>query len=236
MYEMERQVYCSNIASNNEIRNSAVVDILQDASNFHLEYHPVMAPFFEKENCVMYLISRQIDILRRPVYGEKIRVKTWTFELKRMYGYRNTVVYGEDGKPCILGAAGGAFMDTLTQKPIRIPQELVEKVPVYERLDMEYKPRKIVLPDTEPQFFEPLNIRKCDIDMNKHVNNARYVDITDEYLPEDAVVTNMRIEYKIPVKRGMTVVPAVYNQGNTIIVSLNDTENRSCCIVEYVVK
>lgn len=236
MYEMDRQIYCSDIGENDEIRNSAVVDILQDASNFHLEYHPVMSPFFRNEHCVMYLVSRQIDILRRPVYGEKIHIKTWTFELKRMYGYRNTVVYGEDGKPCILGVAGGAFMDTVTQKPIRVPQELVDRVSVYDRLDMEYKPRKIALPDIKPQRFEPVAVRRCDIDMNKHVNNARYVDITDEYLPEDAVVTNMRIEYKIPIKRGMTVIPDVYSQGNTIIVSLRDIEDRACCVVEYTVK
>ncbi len=236
MYEMDRQIYCSDIGENDEIRNSAVVDILQDASNFHLQYHPVMSPFFRDEHCVMYLISRQIDILRRPVYGEKIHIKTWTFELKRMYGYRNTVIYGEDGKPCILGVAGGAFMDTVTQKPIRVPQKLVDRVCVYDRFDMEYKSRKIALPDSSPRRFEPVVIRRCDIDMNKHVNNARYVDITDEYLPQDAIVTNMRIEYKIPIKRGMTAVPVVYSQENTVVVSLNDIKERPCCVVEYTLK
>jgi FHS family L-fucose permease-like MFS transporter len=45
----------------------------------------------------MFLVSRQLDIVRRPEQNEKLTVKTWTYELKRMYGYRNTVIYDENG-------------------------------------------------------------------------------------------------------------------------------------------
>lgn len=93
MYEMKRTVNCSQIGSHGIIRNSCLVDLLQDCSVIHLDTHPVMSPFFEKENCVMFLVSRQLDIVRRPEQNEKLTVKTWTYELKRMYGYRNTVIY-----------------------------------------------------------------------------------------------------------------------------------------------
>ena len=84
MYEMKRTVNCSQIGSHGIIRNSCLVDLLQDCSVIHLDTHPVMSPFFEKENCVMFLVSRQLDIVRRPEQNEKLTVKTWTYELKRM--------------------------------------------------------------------------------------------------------------------------------------------------------
>ena len=75
MYEMKRTVNCSQIGSHGIIRNSCLVDLLQDCSVIHLDTHPVMSPFFEKENCVMFLVSRQLDIVRRPEQNEKLTVK-----------------------------------------------------------------------------------------------------------------------------------------------------------------
>ena len=56
MYEMKRTVNCSQIGSHGIIRNSCLVDLLQDCSVIHLDTHPVMSPFLEKENCVMFLV------------------------------------------------------------------------------------------------------------------------------------------------------------------------------------
>lgn len=234
MYEMERNVNCSNIGADGVMKNSAIIDFLQDCSVLHLDTHPVMSPFFEKEKCVMFLVSRQLDIIRRPGYQEKVKIKTWTYELKRMYGYRNTVIYGEDGKPCITAIASGAFMDKTTQRPIKVPQELVDRVTLYPKLDMEYLPRKIALPDTEPQHVKNINVLKCFIDMNRHVNNARYIDIADEFINNESSVKRIRVEYKKPLKHDDFVKALIYPEDNSQIVVLADENDKPYCVVEYV--
>ncbi|WP_243113154.1 acyl-ACP thioesterase domain-containing protein [Ruminococcus sp. Marseille-P6503] len=236
MFEMSRTVNCSNIGEDGKARNSAIVDFLQDSSIFHLDSHPVMSPFFREENCVMFLVSRQIDIARRPFYGEKIKIRTWTYELKRMYGYRNTIIYSENGEPLVKSIASGAFMDNVSQRPRKVPQELVDRVKLYPKEDMEYLPRKITLPDSEPEVFPPLHIMKCYIDMNHHVNNARYIDIADEYLPENADISRMRIEYKMPLKRADTAIPRVFSEDGAVTVDISDENGKSFCIVEYTLK
>lgn len=234
MFEMERTVFCSHLGEGGVLRNSMLVDYLQDTSSRHLETHPVLADFWEKEKCVMFLVSRQIDILRRPVYNEKLKIRTRTYELNRMYGFRNTVIYGEDGEPCVYSSAGGAFMSTVTLKPMRVSAEIIKKVKTYDRLEqMEYLPRKIALPESEPDITAPVSIRKCDIDMNDHVNNARYLDIADEFVENCSAVRRMRIEYKQPVKKGDIITAAVYKSDDRTIVSLDDEQGRQCCILEY---
>lgn len=234
MFEMERTVFCSHLGEGGELRNSMLVDYLQDTSSRHLETHPVLAEFFEKEDCVMFLISRQIDILRRPVYGEKLRIMTRTYELNRMYGFRNTVICGEDGSVCVYSSAGGAFMNTQTLKPMRVPAELIERVQIYERMEqMEYLPRKIALPDRQPDLVSQVMIRKCDIDMNEHVNNARYLDIADEYVENCSSVKRLRIEYKQPVKKDDTITAAVYHDENSSVIALENGSGKQCCILEY---
>lgn len=49
MYEMKRTVNCSQIGSHGIIRNSCLVDLLQDCSVIHLDTHPVIRLFLRKK-------------------------------------------------------------------------------------------------------------------------------------------------------------------------------------------
>lgn len=55
MYEMKRTVNCSQIGSHGIIRNSCLVDLLQDCSVIHLDTHPVMSPFLRKKTASCFL-------------------------------------------------------------------------------------------------------------------------------------------------------------------------------------
>ena len=206
---------------------------LQDTSDLHLASHPVLAPFFEETGCVMFLTSRQVDIIRRPAYKEIITAKTRTYELNRMYGFRNTILLDENGEIIVKSIAGGAFMDLKTGRPIRGDKELIDRIKVYDKIDMEYLPRKISLPESEPVKCSQVSIRHSDIDMFGHVNNARYFDLTDELVDEHSSARRLRVEYKLPVKYGDSVSAEVYSRENIRTAVLNDDSGKRCCTVEY---
>ena len=71
-----------------------------------------------------------------------------------------------------------------------------------------------------------------DIDYNQHTNNANYVRMALELLPENFVVRSMRVEYKIPAKLGNVLVPEVINAGNVIYVVLK-LDERDSTIMEF---
>lgn len=233
MYEMTRTVKCSDIGSDSKMKNSAVVDFLQDCSMFHLDGEPVMSPFFKKENCIMFLVSRQVDILKKPEYSQRVKVKTWVTELTKLYGTRNTVIYDEKGEPCCLCTAVGAFMSRDTMKPMFVPQELVERVEKLPPVNMEMLSRKIKLPKTEPVVYENVPVLKHYIDMYNHVNNARYVDMTDEYVKNVHDVKRIRIEYKKPLKYGEYAQARVFENGNITTVDICSKEGKPYCVCEY---
>ncbi|MBQ8119394.1 MAG: acyl-ACP thioesterase [Ruminococcus sp.] len=234
IYEMQRTVRCSQIGEDGAMRSSALVDFMQDCSLGHLDNEPVMTPYFRETGCIMFLISRQLDIVRKPQLDEKVTVKTWCYELNRLYGFRNTVIYGENGEILVKSIAGGCFIDSASMRTMKVPQEVIDRVKLEPKLeDIQYLPRKITLPDCEPQTFENVHINRCFIDMNKHVNNARYLDITDEFLPDGAKVKRIRCEYKLPVRRDSIVIPKVYTQGNILTVDLTTPQGKCCTAVEY---
>ena len=51
-----------------------------------------------------------------------------------------------------------------------------------EKLDMDYAPRKIILPG-EYQQQEAFAVQKHHLDTNHHVNNCQYVQMAMDYLP-----------------------------------------------------
>ncbi|MBP3793428.1 MAG: acyl-ACP thioesterase [Ruminococcus sp.] len=234
IYEMKRTVRCSQIGEDGAIRNSALVDFLQDCSLKHLDNEPVMSPFFRETGCIMFLISRQLDIVRKPMLDENVTVRTWTYELNRLYGFRNTVIYGESGDILIKSIAGGCFIDSANMRTTKVPQEVIDRVVKEPKLeDMEYLSRKISLPHTPAKVFDPVQINRCFIDMNKHVNNARYIDITDEFLPDGVQAKRIRCEYKLPVRRDSVVIPKVYTTNGLVAVDLCSPEDKSYALVEY---
>lgn len=233
MFETERRIYCSQLGEKGVIRNSGIIDLLQDTSDLHLMNHPVLSPFFKETGSVMFLTNRQVDIVRRPAYGERVFTKTWTYELNRMYGFRNTLILGEKGDVCVKAIAGGAFMDVKTCRPIRISSDLIAQVKCYEPMEMEQLPRKITIPDEVPAITCQVPIRRSDIDMNSHVNNARYLDITDELFDECGQAKRLRAEYKVPIRRGDIIYADRFNTEKGCIVCLRSEEGKVYCTVEY---
>ena len=52
------------------------------------------------------------------------------------------------------------------------------------QLEMNYKDRRIILPKEGGEVLDPVRVLRADIDYNRHMNNANYVRVAMELLPE----------------------------------------------------
>ena len=64
------------------------------------------------------------------------------------------------------------------------------------------------------------------------LNNANYVRMAMELLPEEFVISGLRVEYRVAAKFGDSLVPTVYKNGKTIIISLSIGEDVAA-IIEF---
>lgn len=232
MLSISRRVEVSDIAQNGHIRLSALVDMLQDCAFDHLQADATLKPYFAQTGNVMFLVSRQIDIKRFPVYGEQLTVSTWCYELKRMYGFRNTIITDSSGNVCACAYETGAFADLATSRPVKIPQELADKVEKHPAYDMEYTSRKVALPESEPDKTSQLAVYGSFVDMYGHVNNARYIELSEDFIPEGREVRRVRIEYKQPLKKQSAAARAWVSDDN-VVTEIADEQGKSCCVIEY---
>lgn len=232
MYSLNYKVTTSTCDSQGQLKLYSALQMMQDCSEMWIDSEPVVKQYFTQQNMAQLLASRQVEILRVPAYKEQLTVTTSVYGMKPMFGFRNTFIYDAEGKPCYRTWSMGAFVDKTTGKLKRVDQTTIDAMTLEPQLDMNYADRRIILPKEQGNIMEPVQVMRADIDYNKHMNNANYVRIAMEMLPEDFIVSGLRVEYRVAAKLGDMLIPTVYHVANNIIVSLT-VGNEVCAIIEF---
>ena len=134
---------------------------------------------------------------------------------------RNFKIEDESGEVILKANSIWVFIDTQTGKPTRPIPEMLEKYPPEPQLDMEYLGRKLpVLPMGEKK--PSLRVPHYFIDTNHHVNNAKYILMGEEFLPEQFAVCRIRAEYKKAAVLGDMICPEVVIETDRVGVKLCD--------------
>lgn len=234
MYEISQRVAASHTDAEGRMKFVAAMDMMQDCSQFWMESEPAIERYFRERGIAQVLVSRQADVIRLPRYGERLLVQTSVYQCQSFIGYRNTVIRDEAGLPCVKSWSTGAFVVMETGKPAKLPDEQLGLLTMDPKLEMDYQNKKIRLPGEAGEDLPPARVRRNDIDFNRHVNNARYVELALEYLGEDFAVSRFRAEYKRPAAYGDTFYPRLIKAGrDTIYVLLNNNAGEPFTVMEF---
>ena len=232
MYRLHEKVTISKCDPAGRLSLHAALQMMQDCSELWLDSEPTVRDAFNRLGMAQILVSRQVEILRVPLCKEDLTVETSVWDVKPMFGYRNTFIYDARGLPCYRTWSMGAFIDRATGKLRRADSEALSAMHLEPRLDMTYADRRIPLPDTPGTPMPPVPVRPTDIDYNRHMNNAHYVRAAMDLLPEDFQVSTLRVEYRTPAKSGDLLHPTLHRTPTTHLVhfTLRDT---SSALVEF---
>ncbi len=232
MYSLIYKVTTSTCDSEGKLKLYSALQMMQDCSEMWIDSEPQVKDYFARENMAQLLASRQVEIVRVPDFKEELTVTTSVYGMKPMFGFRNTFIYDAEGKPCYRTWSMGAFVDKANGKLKRVDDTVAGSLLIEPQLEMNYKDRRIILPKTEGEVLEPVKVMRADIDYNKHLNNANYVRMAMELLPEDFEIKGLRVEYRVAAKLGDMLIPTIYKHDGVIIVSLSIGEDVST-IIEF---
>ena len=233
MYSLNYKVTTSTCDSDGKLKLYSALQMMQDCSEMWIDSEQGVKDYFEKENMAQLLASRQVEVIRRPSFKEELTVTTSVYGMKSMFGFRNTFIYDAEGLPCYRTWSMGAFVDKGTGKLKKVDDQTISTMLLEPKLDMNYKDRRIILPKEGGTVLAPVAVQRSDIDYNKHVNNANYIRMAMELLPEGFEVKGLRVEYRVPAKLNDQLVPTVYQQDELFIVALN-IGNDVSTIIEFI--
>ena len=221
MYSLNYIVTTSTCDSGGRLKLYSALQMMQDCSEMWIDSEPGVKQFFTEQNMTQLLATRQVEIIRVPEFKEKLTVTTSVYGMKPMFGFRNTFIYDERGKPCYKTWSMGAFVDKSSGKLKRVDDSTIASMNIEPQLEMNYKDRRVILPKEGGMVMEPVKVLRADIDYNKHLNNANYVRMAMELLPEGFNVKGLRVEYRIAAKLGDVLTPTIYKTDASIIVALS---------------
>jgi acyl-ACP thioesterase len=232
MYSLKYKVTTSTCDSEGRLKLYSALQMMQDCSEMWIDSEPGVKQYFAEQNMAQLLATRQVEIVRTPEYKEELTVTSTVYGMKPMFGFRNTFIYDAEGRPCYKTWSMGAFVDRQTGKLKRVDDATIASMTLEPQLEMNYKDRRIMLPKIGGQLLDPIKVLRADIDYNKHMNNANYVRVAMELLPEDFTVRGLRVEYRVAAKLGDMLIPTVFQTEGGIIVSLSIGDDVSA-IVEF---
>ena len=232
MYTLNYKVTTSTCDSEGRLKLYSALQMMQDCSEMWIDSEPEVKAYFARENMAQLLASRQVEVLRVPSFKEELTVTTSVYEMKPMFGFRNTFIYDAFGRPCYRTWSMGAFVDKATGKLKRVDDAVANTLLIEPQLEMNYRDRRIILPKGGGEAFAPIKVMRADIDYNRHVNNANYIRMAMELLPDDFEIKELRVEYRVAAKLGDTLTPTMYRIDDGFVIALS-IGNEVSAIVEF---
>jgi len=233
MYTFDSRIRYSETDSEGFLSMQEMLNYFQDSSTFQSEDLELGISYMKEQKMVWVLSSWQIVVDRYPVLGERVTVGTLPYDFKGFMGYRNFFMRDEAGNYLAKANSIWSLLSTESGKPALPTELMLTKYGVEEKLDMEYAPRKIRVPEGG-EGQEPVVVRNHHLDSNQHVNNGQYVSIAAGYLPREFCIAQLRAEYKKQAFLGDVFYPNVTEIQNGYIVSLNDAEGIPYMIGEFL--
>ncbi len=235
MYEVNGKIRYSETDSEGRLTLPALLNYFQDCSCFQSETLGVGIKYMEERHIAWVLSSWQICLNQLPELAEDIKTQTWPYDMQGFFGYRNFCMVTPDNEKLAYANSLWVLIDTETGRPTRIPEVIKEYYKNEPQLPMECSERKIPVPK-EYIEKEPIPVLKYFIDTNQHVNNEKYVMIAQEFLPDEFVVGEVRVEYKKAALLNDILYPRVTEEDNRVTVIIGDEEGRPYATVLFIKK
>ena len=235
MYQFESRVRYSEVDSHRRLTLPALFNYMQDCCSFQSEQFGVGVDYLTKIHAAWVIASWEVQLERKPTFGEKICVKTWPYAFRGFCGYRNFLLESAQGELLVRANSVWVFLDAKTMRPARIAEGICRAYEnaLCEPLSGNWSDRKIILPEGGEEK-EPLRVAHAWIDTNGHMNNERYIEAALEYLPQDYGVSGLRVEYKHSAMLGDRLYPVVSEEQGSMTVVLANEKQRPYAVVQFV--
>lgn len=189
---------------------SHLCNYLQETASVHAQKLGFSKKNFEPMGLTWVLTRMRVRLDAYPAWGEDVVVLTYPRSMRKLTAYRDFVLSRPDGAPMGVATSEWMVMDINSRRAGRLP-ELVGacannvRPPVWEgeafgRLDF---------PEAEDAIALKFAVQHSHIDLNRHVNNVRYLEWMMECAPEagsGSRVADMEVVFRGEARHGDVVV------------------------------
>lgn len=174
IWEDEYNIKTFNVDLNNKLTLWSLCGFLQQGADSHANYFKAGYSELIKQNKVWMLSRLKLKIFKQAFLNETIKIQTWVSFYDRLFSYRDYHVLDKNNE--ILAAARTAWI------VYDINTKTISNVEFFVNNYMRFIDKCIINDKIEKLRFKELKdenrafpVRFSDIDINKHVNNVKYI-------------------------------------------------------------
>ena len=186
LYSKDYNVEVNHVDFNGILKLSSLFTYFQDIAGLHAENLGMGMKTLYKNHGVLWVLARiRVDIVRYPMWNEKITIETWPQEPNKIEFMRDFLVKDTQGNILAKAVSTWVIIDEETRR-IKKTQSIYTEYP------LTVKERAIccklgnLKPEGQLELVYKRKVMYSDIDINGHLNNSKYVDfIMDSFNFDD---------------------------------------------------
>lgn len=179
LWETTLKIRAFDVDANNRIKLSTIFDYFQDAASNHAEELKVGYSNLYKKGYFWVLYWAKLDFLIYPKVMDEVKIQTWGKKQFKFYSMRDFLMLDSNGEISCKATTAWLFLDAKSGRPKIMPEIFPEVTFLEGKSALDELPEKFKnILDTERIFSK--EIKYSDIDLNEHVNNAKYIELLND--------------------------------------------------------
>jgi len=176
----------------------SIFNFMQEAASKHADALGVSVQQLLAEDHTWLLSRLKLKMDRYPAWTDQLAVQTWPSGTRSLFAMRDFHLSDQNGRSVGSAVSAWLVIDTQKRRPVRIAPFVERLKPVAGDHILSVKLNKLPLhKDYEHQRH--FRVRRRDLDINQHVNNASYVEWVLESIPvaiqDKAVLSELEINF-----------------------------------------
>ena len=225
----------SDINAEMELSNASILKIFENMACIH---GALCGESIKTSPIRWFLTAYEVSVIRRPEMEERIRVHTWSRDMRGASACREFEIYGENGELCVTGISNWARTNAETKRLERATPDIAAKYGSepdhtnFENMWLEKLPAP-----SEYSSSRKFTVERSHIDVNDHMNNVFYLDAAKLVLPDGVYALpeskRFRIMYRQAIKYGETVDCLYADTESAHVVTLKDEKGSVRAMIEF---
>lgn len=194
-YSESFTIRSSEVRPDGKAKLQTICDLLQEVAGNHALKLNWDVTQLQDKNMTWFLQRLDVQMERYPSWRETVKVKTWPSGSDKLRAHRDFLITDEDGNTLVKAVSYWLMIDLGTRRPTRMPKEVLELTPTDNQ-------HVLPLKNNGPQHPKEIEqekifaVRYSDLDVNKHVNNIKYIEWITETVPNRNQIRSIDIEFK----------------------------------------
>ncbi len=225
----EYKVYSYHTDWKQRLLLTSLMHFLQETAGNHAGGNGFGFDTLSAGGCFWVLSRMEIQMLKYPMWEEKLQLRTWSKKPNAITGNRDFELLNEEGNIVALASSVWLMIDINSRRPQRLEKFSSDFPHVLDRQAITEAPAKLpAVTDATPT--PPKAIVTSDIDMNGHVNNACYARWFMDSLPFELLnkqeVKKLEINFIHESRLGEQYSICTQSEGNAHLGSIKNGDGK----------